>query len=65
MEERGTVSYLEVVFTSASFTELLDSLMLIDEVMDYNNRVIEDLEVTRDHVTMAKTELEAARAEQE
>lgn len=65
MEERGTVSYLEVVFTSVSFTELLDSLMLIDEVMDYNNRVIEDLEVTRAHVTMAKTELETARAEQE
>lgn len=65
MEERGTVSYLEVVFTSSSVSELLDSLMLVEEVMHYNNRIIEDLTVTREHVSAAKQELELARSEQE
>ena len=65
MEERGTVGYLEVVFTSSSVSELLDSLMLIEEVMHYNNRVIADLTTTREHMTAAKQELEVARAEQE
>lgn len=65
MEEQGTVSYLSILFSSSSFSQLLDSAMLIGEIMDYDNDVIELLQATRREVEKAKAELEAQRAEQQ
>ena len=40
MEERGTISYWSVLFKANSFSDLLGSLDFINEVMDYDRRVI-------------------------
>lgn len=65
MEETGSVSYLSILFSAASFTELLDYSMMISEVMEYNNGVIDALKATQEELKTAKAELESARAEQE
>lgn len=65
MEETGSVSYLSILFSASSFTELLDYAMLISEVMEYHNGVIDALVATQEELRAAKEELEAARAEQE
>lgn len=65
MEETGSVSYLSILFSAASFTELLDYAMLISEVMEYHNGVIDALVDTQNQLAAAKEELEASRAEQE
>lgn len=40
MEERGTISYWSVLFKANSFSDLLGSLDFINEVMDYDRRVV-------------------------
>ena len=44
MEERGTISYWSVLFKANSFSDLLGSLDFINEVMDYDRRVVQDLQ---------------------
>ena len=65
MEERGTVSYLSILFDSSDFTELLDRAMMIGEIMDYNNEIIDLLLDTRAQLQTAKEELEGERADQQ
>jgi murein DD-endopeptidase MepM/ murein hydrolase activator NlpD len=65
MEETGSVSYLSILFSASSFTELLDYAMLISEVMEYHNGVIDALVETQDQLKAAKEELEDDKAEQE
>ncbi len=65
MEEHGSVSYLSILFSASSFTELLDNAMLVGEVMEYHNGVIEALTATREQLKVAQAELEEQKAEQE
>lgn len=65
MEESGDVSYWAVLFDSSDFSDLLDRLNMIDEVMDHDNQVMDKLAVARDAVATAKEQLETARTEQE
>ena len=65
MEEQGEVSYWSILFSSADFSELLDNYMMIDEIIEYDNRVIDDLVALQERVSADKKELEEAQAEQE
>ena len=65
MEERGTVSYLSILFSSSSFEEMLDNAMLIGEIMDYSNEVITMLQDTRAELELARAGLEEGRADQQ
>lgn len=64
MEEQGTVSYWQILFNAASFTDLLDRAMMISETVEYDNAVMASLEQARIDVETAKANLEAARVEQ-
>ena len=64
MEEQGTVSYWQILFNAADFTDLLDRAMMISEVVAYDNAVMDALEQARIDVENAKAALESARAEQ-
>lgn len=65
MEEQGETSYWSVLFSSSDFSELLDNYMMIEEIIQYDNRVIDDLTALQDKVTRDRTALESAQAEQE
>ena len=62
MEERGTISYWSVLFKANSFSDLLGSLDFINEVMDYDRRVIQDLQTLQAEVAEKKAGLEANKA---
>lgn len=64
MEEQGTVSYWQILFQAADFTDLLDRAMMIHEVVEYDNAVMDALEQARIDVENAKAALESARTEQ-
>lgn len=64
MEETGSINYLSILFRASSFSELLDYLMLIADIMAYSNRIITNLNETRDSITEARDELQLARDEQ-
>lgn len=65
MEEHGTVSYLSIIFNAASFSELLDNIMLVGEIMDYDQGVINMLQATRASVEQAEAELEEGKSDQQ
>lgn len=64
LEETGSVSYLSVLFQAASFSELLDYITLISDIMDYSNRIIDDLKQTQTELGAARDELQVSRDEQ-
>ena len=79
MEESGTISYWSVLFSASDFSDLLDRLALVDEIMSYDNKVVDDLADARaqEEAVLAdlneskagldeqKAELDAQRSEQE
>ncbi len=65
MEEQGETSYWSILFSSSDFAELLDNYMMIEEIIEYDNRVIDNLVALQEKVSADKAELEQAQAEQE
>lgn len=65
MEERGTVSYWSVLFKATSFSDLLGRLDIVNEIMDYDQGVIDDLQTLQGEIAEKKTGLEASKAELE
>ena len=64
MEETGGVSYLSILFEANSFADMLDYAVLITDIMDYSNRIIDDLEATQASLAEAREALESDRADQ-
>ncbi len=65
MEEEGEVSYWAILFNSSSFADLLDRYMMVEEIMDYDNAIMEQLVATREQIKVEKEALETARSEQQ
>ncbi len=65
MEENGTVSYWSILFKSEDFTDLLGRLSDIQEIMDYDQGVIDTLQDLQTQIAAKQAELEAHRADQE
>lgn len=65
MEEEGDVNYWAILFNAASFSDLLDRFIMVDEIMEYDNAVMESLIATRTKLQENKQQLETARTEQQ
>lgn len=65
MEEQGEVSYWSILFGSSDFSDLLDNYMMIEEIIEYDNSVIDSLTALREQLSQEKAELEEAQAAQE
>lgn len=64
MEEGGDISYWAVVFNASDFSDLIDRINMISEVMDYDKHMMDALEVARAAVADAKSQLEEMRTGQ-
>ena len=65
MEEQGEISYWSILFSSSDFSELLDNYMMIEEIIEYDNQVIDELVALQEKTAADKAELEQAQTEQE
>ena len=65
MEEEGDVNYWAILFNASSFSDLLDRLIMVDEIMEYDNAVMDSLVAARRQLEENKTQLEQARTEQQ
>lgn len=65
MEEAGEVSYWSILFQSSDFSDLLDRIVMIDEIMAYDNIVMDNLIAIRLQIIKEREELEIMRQEQE
>ena len=65
MEERGTVSYWSVLFKATSFTDLLGRLDIVNEIMDADQKVIDDLQALQVEIGEKKVSLEDQKTQSE
>ena len=65
MEEEGESSYWAILFSSHSFSELLDNFMMVEEIIQYDNGVMDSLLLLRRQLEGARAELEEAKAGEE
>lgn len=65
MEEEGTVTYWDILFSAADFADLLDRATFVSDVMEADNAIMDQLAATRELLLQQKEELETAREEQE
>ena len=65
MAAEGQVSYWEILFQSSSFSDLLDRFNFVNDVMKYDNDMIDNLEAARLAVDAAEQKLEEEQAEQQ
>ncbi len=65
MEEEGDLSYWSILFGSSSFTDLLDRIVFVSDVMEYDQQMVQSLEEARQAVADAKSALETSQAEQQ
>ena len=65
MEENGIISYLEIIFDSSSFSDLLARLDFVGDIMQADERMYNDLITAREETIIAKANLESTMAEME
>ena len=65
MEEEGSLNYWAILFNATSFSDLLDRVIMIDEIVEYNDAVMTSLQNTRTQIQTDKAVQEQARAEQQ
>lgn len=65
MEEQGKVEYWSVLFRASSFSDLLGRLDVVNEIMEYDQRVIDDLKVLQALTAQKKAELEGQKTASE
>lgn len=65
MEEQGRVDYWSVLFRASSFTDLLSRLDAINEIMEYDQRVIDQLKALQEEIAAKKATLEESKAQSE
>ena len=63
MEKQGKVDYWSVLFRATSFSDLLSRLDIINEIMRYDQKVINDFRVLQEEIKAKKAELEGQKAE--
>ena len=70
MEESGTISYWSVLFSASDYSDLLDRLAMVDQIMRYDNSVVDTLaaarqevETTLEGLNTSKSELDAQKAQ--
>lgn len=62
-EERGSLSYLSVLFKATSIADLLNRMEFVNEVAEYNKTLIAAMKETRENIKAEKTEMEAKEAQ--
>ena len=65
MEENGIITYLEIIFDSSSFADLLARLDFVGDIMQADERTYGNLIIARDETEAAVADLEATKLELE
>ncbi|MCL2819288.1 MAG: peptidoglycan DD-metalloendopeptidase family protein [Oscillospiraceae bacterium] len=65
MEENGIYSYLEIIFDSTSFSDLLARLDFVADIMRADKTLFDSLQIARSETEEAKADLEETREELE
>ena len=65
MYENGPSTYIEILFSSGSFSEFMSSIEIIKNLLDYDNRILEERKAAREEIAAQKAEIEVLKNDQE
>jgi len=65
MEEEGSVSYWAVLFKADNFSDLLDRLDAVNEIMNADQAVIDQLKALQDEISQKEASLQSSKADSE
>ncbi|MDR0491251.1 MAG: peptidoglycan DD-metalloendopeptidase family protein [Oscillospiraceae bacterium] len=65
MEENGVISYLEIIFDSSSFADLLSRIDFVGDIMSVDETLYQRLTVARNETIAAREDLEQTKIELE
>ena len=65
MEENGIITYLEIIFDSTSFSDLLARIDFVGDIMQADEKAYNDLIAAREATIAAKEDLEMTKQEME
>lgn len=65
MYENGPSTYVEMLFSSGSFSEFLSNVEIISNLLDYDEKVLNERKAVREEIAIQKAEVEEVKAEQE
>ena len=65
MEENGAISYLEIIFDSASFSDLLARLDFVGDIMQADEKIYNELTRAKEETLAAKEDLKQTKLEME
>src|SRR5437588_49655 len=64
VDKRGSFDFLELVVTSATFSQLVDRVMVMQDIVRSDQRLVDALQQERDQINELEHRLEAQRADQ-
>lgn len=65
MYEQGDVSYLQLLMTSESFGDMVNKADYIEQLYEYDRKMLEEYQATKEHVEAVWNQLEDEKAELE
>ncbi len=65
MYENGPSTYIEILFSSGSFSEFLSNIEIMRSILEYDNKILNERKAVREEIAKQKNEIEAIKAEQE
>lgn len=65
MYENGPTTYIDILFSSGSFSEFFSNIQIIKSLLEYDNKVLEERRKVRAKIAVQKEEIESIKAEQE
>lgn len=65
MYENGDLTYLDVLLSATSFSDMLTRLEQVSQIMEFDKKVIARVQELKEQLETQKAELEEARAEQQ
>lgn len=65
MYENGDISYLDVLLSSDSFSDMLSNLEIVSQIMDYDQKVVRDYTAAKKEIEVKKASLESDKKDEE
>lgn len=65
MYENGPSTYIEILFSSGSFSEFLSNIEIMRSILEYDNKILNERKAVREQIAAQKNEIEEIKKEQE
>lgn len=63
--EKGSTSYLDLIFSATSFSDFIDRVVIAQEIAEYDNNILDSMRRIKEEIQARRVEMEELKAKQE